>query len=52
MNKSSCPNIVHDRRVHDFGAVHDHISKSTFGSSKFRVKSIVNFHFILVDLFS
>ena len=52
MNKSSCPNIVHDRRVLDVGAKHSHISKSTFGSNKFRIKSIVNFHFILVDFFS
>ena len=40
MNKSSCPNTVLDRIVHDFG------------SNKFRIKSIVNFHFILVDFFS
>ena len=40
MNKSSCPNIVHNRIVHDFS------------SNKFRVKSIVNFHFIVVDFFS
>ena len=40
MNKSSCPNIVHNRIVHDFS------------SNKFRVKSIVKFHFILVDFFS